>query len=317
MIDFRYHLVSLVAVFMALATGILVGSSLLNQSLIDQLRGTVASQNADKEALRQELDLMRNQVSFRDNYLTSLNNNLLQGRLLGHRVALVAMPGAAGNDLDAAAEALTEAGAQVSGRISVADTFFASPDGDVGEAAAEATRRDAVLRQFALPGVRKNDPSAQLAGALLTRDPGRPLEPPAQTLLTELDRAGMINQDDVSDRGDLAVLVVGAPPEEPTEATTRTHSGVIQLAGAMDAASNGVVVTGPLAASLGGAVEAVRKAGSDARGVSTVDGLDSPFGRVATAYALVEQLAGGSGQYGSGTGADAPLPRFSAGGGRR
>ena len=44
--------------------------------------------------------------------------------------------------------------------------------------------------------------------------------------------------------------------------------------------------------------------------VSTVDTADSPFGRVATAYALVEQIAGGSGQYGSGDAADSPLPEF-------
>jgi hypothetical protein len=44
--------------------------------------------------------------------------------------------------------------------------------------------------------------------------------------------------------------------------------------------------------------------------VSTVDGIDSPFGQVAVAYALVEQIAGGSGQYGGADSGDAPLPQF-------
>ncbi|HVE28135.1 MAG TPA: copper transporter, partial [Sporichthya sp.] len=72
MVSFRYHLVSLIAVFMAFATGILVGSSLLNQSLLDSQRATISQQNAEKDNLRRDLDTLRSEVIYRDQYLNNL-----------------------------------------------------------------------------------------------------------------------------------------------------------------------------------------------------------------------------------------------------
>ncbi|MFN2523414.1 MAG: copper transporter, partial [Mycobacteriales bacterium] len=37
-IDFRYHLVSIIAVFLALALGIVVGTTALNGGIVDTLR---------------------------------------------------------------------------------------------------------------------------------------------------------------------------------------------------------------------------------------------------------------------------------------
>ena len=41
MIDFRYHLVSLIAVFLALAIGIVIGTTPLNGPVLDDLHGQV------------------------------------------------------------------------------------------------------------------------------------------------------------------------------------------------------------------------------------------------------------------------------------
>ncbi len=43
MIDFRYHLVSIVAVFLALAIGIVLGSTELQGTTLDALRGVNGS----------------------------------------------------------------------------------------------------------------------------------------------------------------------------------------------------------------------------------------------------------------------------------
>ena len=56
----------------------------------------------------------------------------------------------------------------------------------------------------------------------------------------------------------------------------------------------------------------VRHDGALSATVSTVDGVDSPFGQVAAAYALVEQIAGGAGQYGAADSGDGVLPQFRA-----
>ncbi len=55
MIDFRYHLVSLISVFLALAVGIVLGAGPLRDTLGDQLSGQV-------EQLRTEQDTRRGQV---------------------------------------------------------------------------------------------------------------------------------------------------------------------------------------------------------------------------------------------------------------
>ncbi|MGQ0844405.1 MAG: copper transporter [Sporichthyaceae bacterium] len=300
---------SLVAVFMALATGILVGSSLINQSLIDSQRSDISALRGEKDSLRQSLDAAQGEVAYRDSYLTELRETLLPGRLLGHRVSLVVMPGANGKDVDALARTLTESGAQISGRIALSDDFFAeSGDADL---AAKAKLRDETVRRHALPSVRSKAPAAQLAAALLTKDAGRTLDADAEGLLTELDRAGFLSRAAVAAPGDLAILITGATPPKATPQTDRRRSGSVDLAAAMDAASNGAVVVGPTQ-DTNGSVQSVRKEASVASVVSTVDSVDTPFGQIATVYALVEQIAGGAGQYGSADAGDAPLPRFRA-----
>lgn len=305
---------SLVAVFMALATGILVGSSLLNQRLIDSQASEISALRGDKGALRQSLDAAQGELAHRDNYLTELRETLLPDRLLGHRVSLVAMPGASGKDVDALARTLVDSGAQLAGRIVLTDDLFA--DAEIAELAGKAKLRDETFRKHAMPNVKNKAPAAQLAAALLTKESGRALEPAAEGLLTELDRAGMISRVAIAAPGDLAVLVTGATPPKGTPVTDRRRSGSVALAAAMDSASKGTVVVGP-AQDNSGAVQAVRKEAAVAEVVSTVDSVETPFGQVATVYALVEQIAGGAGQYGSASSGDTPLPRLRASSGKR
>lgn len=306
MIDFRYHLVSLIAVFMALATGILVGSSLLNQNLLDSQRSTIASQATEKENLRRDLATARNEVIYRDDYLTALTAQLLAGKLAGRRIVLVTMPGAAGKDADNLDRALTAAGAKVTGRVGVSEDFFASSE-DPRETAVKGEARDEIVRKYSIPELRGQDADVQLAGALMTRGPADPVGAPAKELLNKLDGGGFINKGSVADRADLAVLLVGPPPAEALGATDRTRRGVVGLAAAIDAAGVGAVVAGPSDAAVGGALDGIRKAAAT-KAVSTVDTVDTVFGQVTTVYALMEQIAGGAGHYGSAADADSPFP---------
>ena len=51
MIDFRYHLVSIISVFLALAVGIVLGAGPLQANLGDQLSDQVAALRTEKQAL--------------------------------------------------------------------------------------------------------------------------------------------------------------------------------------------------------------------------------------------------------------------------
>lgn len=309
MISFRYHLVSLIAVFMALATGILVGSSLLNQSLLDSQRSTISQQNAEKDNLRQELNTVRSEVVYRDQYLADLaDDRLLAGRLAGQRVLLVTLPDAAGSDADGLADLLGNAGARVTGRVGIDAGFFATAE-DPRDVAAKAQARDEIVRKNPLPELRGQPAEVQLAGALLTKgDADRAVTAPAKAMLDQLDRAGFISRSGLSDRADLAVILVGPPPDPAVATSDHRTTGMVGLAAAMDAAGNGVVVATPTKAAVGGAMDALRKAESTRDTISTVDTVETVFGRVATVFALVEQLSGGVGHYGSTSDSDSPFP---------
>ena len=51
MIDFRYHLVSLIAVFLAVALGIIIGTTALNEPILTDIEGQVAELEEDKRSL--------------------------------------------------------------------------------------------------------------------------------------------------------------------------------------------------------------------------------------------------------------------------
>ena len=52
MIDFRYHLVSLIAVFLAVALGIIIGTTALNEPILANIEGQVTDLEQDKRPWR-------------------------------------------------------------------------------------------------------------------------------------------------------------------------------------------------------------------------------------------------------------------------
>jgi hypothetical protein len=109
-VDFRYHALSLVAVFLALGIGIVlgvtVGDSLVSeadQNLRDSLRGDVTEAREDVRD-EQELGARREEV------IEETSPEVAAGRLRGTRIALIALgelPGAVADDVE---EAVVELG---------------------------------------------------------------------------------------------------------------------------------------------------------------------------------------------------------------
>ena len=69
MIDFRYHLVSIVSIFLALAVGIVLGAGPLKGELGDTLNKEVAGLRQDKTDLNEQLDEARAGAEARDAYM--------------------------------------------------------------------------------------------------------------------------------------------------------------------------------------------------------------------------------------------------------
>lgn len=310
MIDFRYHVVSLVAVFLALAVGVLLGTTQLSGVLSDDLRGQVSQLGADKSALQGELRGLQARARSDDTVTAALAPKLVAGTLRDAKVVLVATAQASDATADGVQRTLEQAGARVTGRVQLTDDY-ADP------------RRAADAKSYVTGGgqpagfqLPESEDAGVLSGALLSYALlGTKSADPAPAVTSEV-LAGFaslrmlrVDSPQVA-AADLAVVVTSGPltGDDPA-ARVRTLGDLVS---ALDGAGRGTVVAGtPAAAGKDGLVSAVRADSGLSSAVSTVDHADRPVGQLAAAFALAQQSGGRSGQYGT-AGADGPFPPTSS-----
>lgn len=335
MIDFRYHIVSIVSIFLALAVGILLGAGPLQEDLGKTLSSQVETLRQEKTDLRAALDAAQKRLDAGDEFATNATVALVGSRLGGRSIALLTLPGADKDVVTALTDVLTASGATVNGPVAVSPAWTDPATASAREELASSLRADAGAMTGPTAGATGSTAASSDAslderlGALLAQalvvsrltvaGPATPAA--AQTL------AGLKNADLVSFDGDglpvSTVAVLVAPSPDAGQSTDRGAAEVSSwsvLARALDAASSGsAVVAGALngttnGAESGGLLAAIRGDDALAKLISTVDHAGTPVGQIATVYALREQLARGAGQYGVGPGASAVVPRLTAGG---
>lgn len=315
MIDFRYHLVSLVSVFLALAVGIVLGAGPLKDPIDATIKNDVESLRAEKDGLKQELDRLDSSQQHRDDFLDEISPVLVGQRLSGRSVALVVLPGAEKQTADDLETVLQQAGAKVTTRVSVAEKWT-EPD--------QAAFRDQLASQLQSTRGAGDTGAATtpdrlanlLARSVLTDDPARSGKPdtPARTVLDGLTSADLVSVDgEPKTLATVAVLLAPPVPEAVHGAATATDEPLLTawaaLAHALDTGSNGATVLGPPSSTAdGGLLHTLRDDPELSADLSTVDTAGTPMGNLTTVLALGEQLRGGSGSYGFADGAKQPLP---------
>ncbi|MDR2252469.1 MAG: copper transporter, partial [Bifidobacteriaceae bacterium] len=124
MINFRYHVVSLVAVFLALAVGIVLGAGPLKEPIGATLAEQVSALRAEKDALRDQFQAASDRGAWADAEFAGLAPAALDGMLTGRPVAVVTI----GSELDSRAEALERAialaGAIPAGQVHIKDALL-------------------------------------------------------------------------------------------------------------------------------------------------------------------------------------------------
>lgn len=207
MVDFRYHLVSLVAVFLALAVGIVLGAGPLQNSIGTALSDQVDSLRTSRDEARRELDLAQRELESLNDGLDELRDPLVGNILEGETVAIVVLPGAHDDDVDSHVSALTSAGATVTGRVVVTEDFM---DFD------NASYRQALAGQITdyVEDVPEEDGYDVLAAAIdqVARQSGGSSQTATLTELLQDQSNPMIQSVDVSDEADV-VLIVGPRSE--------------------------------------------------------------------------------------------------------
>jgi hypothetical protein len=344
MINFRYHLVSLVAVFLALAIGIVAGSTVIKESILDQTQQNLdrAEKNLkDLEdtnaALRSELD----QLNRRDQALDRSGvTDFLQDRLAGVPVLMVKVDGVDDEATNAVRQAIVAAGADYAGTVTVTGRLGLATPADIAalqSVLGEATVDPAVLRTDlaarlstlvtsvadsqpvvgrGTPPVTDSDPASTTTtlpptGSRLASDRLR-------ALLDDLDNAGFVklsDQPDGADTTDLAalrlVVVSGAGAKVDNAAfiypfLQHMVGGATPSTLAVEATKQGSEVE------RGSFVKAIRNDGSLNEHVSTVDDAEWFVGRAAAVMALHDLVSGTVGHYGVGEGASDLLPKVAS-----
>ncbi|MFZ0323689.1 MAG: copper transporter [Actinomycetes bacterium] len=306
MIDFRYYLVSIVAIFFALAIGIVLGSGPLEGDINSVVQGTNDQLAAEKKALQEEVVGLQDGLVASQDYAAGVQSLVVDGQLNGQTAAVIVLPGASDGQVTDAVTAIEQSGARVGSTVRLTDAWSDPDQQDVLRRVADA------LDKTPTSSVASEAAGGALAAALVTSSPttiapgaGVRVDPQGVAVVSGLVEAGFLKVDDSKDLRKASVALVVAPDDDPDQAKTQTY---VPLIDALDADGRGVVVGGgPKATLPGGTIEVVRNSAS-ADAVSTVDDLDLSMGPGTALLALVQQLDGGVGQYGMHEGADAVVP---------
>ena len=310
MIDFRYHLVSIIAVFLALAVGIVLGTAALNGPIQTNLNNNLSRVTDEKRGLESDVFELRAQLGAADAFAQSVGPRLVRGALEDERVLLVTTPQTPADLAERLTPLLEQAGARVTGRLELLPAL-ADPE---QRALVEDLVAQVVPAGVELPGTGAVErATAELAAALTRTADGEGVEPEeAQAVVsafTEADLVEFSSADETLQPATVAVVLTGTAPEQLPPPEQVQQLAVVAMAGALDARAEGAALAGP-AGSAGerGAVRALRADSTLVRAVSTVDNADRGTGLVTLVLALAEQRRGGVGQYGTGEGASTALP---------
>lgn len=313
MIDFRYHVVSIVAVFLALALGLFVGSTSLQDVVVHSLKSNTDRVARENAALRTQLDQSQALLKAEQSFDKALLPYAVSGRLSGQLVTLVSAPGASDGLRKQLVTALQAAGATVSLDVRLQRTFVdPKQDAFIGALADHVTVPGATATGGTSGAVRA---ARQLAAVLGERPSSHSVSPSTlDTVLSTYSQAKLVTvaKTTVTRPGTLAIVLAGPAPG-PTSIPTQVEAEqtlLLTLLRDLDVTALGAVLAAPTAppGSAPDVVASAAGAGSLTRAASTVSGADTTAGQIATVIALAAQVDGVAGQFGPGQVAPLPVP---------
>jgi hypothetical protein len=311
MISWRYHLVSIVAVFLALGLGVLAGTTVLDEGLVNRLEGQADRLQQDLEDYRAEVGELRGEADTMGSFAEQALPYLVESRLPGWRVVVVTQDSVDGSALDSVRGALDLAGAQVQTTLTI-QPDLAAEESSVRNDLAEIVGFPSATPPAELTALAASSLARRLATAPVISDAG---EASDDDLLGNLLSAGFLTagQPAISDvtlgeigGPDQVVVVVGG-----ASAASAPSSDTFLLPFVQALVSHGITTAASESqSSEDGFVSAIRDAlDADAITLVTVDNAEGPLGSAALVLGL-EQVGetGTGGDYGIDDGASRVLP---------
>lgn len=315
MINFRFHIVSLIAVFLALGVGVIMGTAVIDSAVVDRLesqqRGLEADVSGVREknrALDQELAELRDR---NEEFEEDAAGRLLVGELAGQPVVIVASRGVRDEAVEAVVEQLDTAGASLIGVMWLTDRWVLDDANEVRDLAGvlgvDANTAKTELRKTAMTKL-----AAVLRGG--GRTGGGAIEALTRARFVELAPAVGLPGGGfpVLAEGTDVVMIGGDEAD-----VGPTHGPLELLRSLVEVSFNGFQPVAALAVEASPSREesdavslvgAVRADSNLRRLVATVDGVETLYGRLAAILALQALEAGRVGHYGVAEGAQGLLP---------
>lgn len=344
MINFRYHVVSITAVIIALAIGIVIGTATVQQGLVDQLRNQLNGVRNDVRNTDSTNDQLRKQLGDWASFAKIAGPSLVSGRLKGVPLLVVAVDGINGDPVSGLVSTLQAAG-NYQGTLWLTSKLKLTKSSDVstlattlGEPAETnpVTLRQRTYTELAQAWMTKTSSTGTTAtsvpepGSLATTPGGATTTAPGATVAPEpnpCSQAGLLDClvsagfVDIDTPPNAAGVTVAAGTRfvavSGDGAVVPDDQGVSQVVRALITASNSVSVV---------AAESVRDPNSKdpqararflgpllsaadlAAKVSSDDAIDDFRGQVGTVLALGDLGQGKVGHYGFGPTADRVSP---------
>lgn len=294
MINFRYHVVSIIGIFIALAVGVVLGAGPLQSRIQSGMSTSSSSVGADPQ--------LSAQADAEAAGLKALASSTLSGSLAGAKIALVVAPGASDDDVSALRSTLTDAGASVVGRVTLSDNWQSTSMSQY------RTTLSTTLASHLTSGAAKTASADGVVGysiAQVLTSTGSETDLLRQILTDESTPIMTIDEDP---SGTATTIVAVGPRAQasassgstPTAVTASTDAwvGLAQAVGS----TSGVLVGD--ASTRDAMVSQVRASGT---AVTTVDSVGTTLAAVDAALALATPSPNAR-AYGVGTGAQSVIP---------
>lgn len=296
MISFRYHLVSIAAVLLALAAGVALGAGPLSDS--ERIAGKSADSSSVATADLSELH------GFQNAYAAKTGKALTDDRLKGASVVFFTLPGANEDQVNGLKSAFEDAGASIAGTVALEKELIDSKGRQFAEGVAQQATKG--VKGVSDKGESYTRIGSALGRAFLAKKATR-RDAGASTIGSAFAEGGLIGLKTTPEqRGELAVMVAG-----PDKVNTDQGQGDIAtaLVAAFSQIAKGAILAGPTAAGdENGYVEALR-ADELSADVSSIDVIDAAAGRLVATMVAQRELSGKSGAYGTSRSSDGAIPQ--------
>jgi Copper transport outer membrane protein, MctB len=305
-IDFRYHLVSIVAVFLALGIGILMGSLVLGEALVKQLRSDLEGIEDRNDRLRAETIQLTQQLEDNEQFALDVRPYLIGGRLDTERIVMFVFEGTDGEMVDRLRESITDSGGVIATTVTLRDKLAITSPAERDElgllldvtTASARELQNAVGTQLGSRFAAAAESPAGLAAARSALD----------ELVRALEDAGYIDVDGADDQPlappNAVFVIAGGAVEPPAYDVTEV---AVPLARELSAEGAGVVAA-ETSSSSWELVQSIRNDPDTNATVATVDQGESISGGIGVVMALDLAENGIVRHIGTASGSEAIIP---------